>query len=530
MSLPLFQLHDIIEVSPVKALVSLPKSDKLRFMDKILDAKRADKRGLIVDFNLSSSGRRINNRIYTPAGQRAGLDSWIKPFPKPIIRNHDRNEDPMGRFVDVSYNEIDNQALSFFKNAKDFMALKDALESDDPRKIIRAFKQTKLLTNKKWPGVGELLAKARISDESAIEKFLDGRYMTFSAGSNTDRYVCSKCLCDWAGGEHCDHRPGEVTSDGDLVFFVTGTFYGEEGSVLTTPANDYSSVRSLNFADSLNYNTIPQSDCLTDISTIYITDGAIDFSDKEDTNDHLENKMDLANIDALVDALLPKLLEKLQEAATSGQEVKTADEAETTNVVTDAAPALSVDWTLLDNAVAELKASLTDVKVEVIKEVIVKDEGESELLSEVEVKLTAALAAKDSAEASLLQLQDSVKDHAAALALIDELKAEVSELTEKLDTATTSLQNRDEADKLPLDKERGSVQNPSESGTPSLQDSGSTKRNKNLDGFEQKVVEKFKQIRDSNGDPAAQMYVKNLQVRGILSRKFNIDSYIKEIN
>ena len=387
MSLPLFKLNDIFEVSPTKALTSLSKSEKHRFMDKILDASRADKRGLIVDFNLSSSGRRINNRIYTPTGQRAGVESWTQPFPKPIIRNHDKSEDPMGRFTSVLYADIDDQAMRFFKTAQDFMSFKDALESDDPRKIINAMKRSKLLTNKKWPGIGELVAKARISDEAAIEKFLDGRYMTFSAGSNTDRYVCSKCMCDWADGEHCDHRPGEITTDGDLVFFITGGFYGEEGSVLTNPANDYSSVRSLTFADSLNY-TIPQSDCLTDLSTIYITDGAIDFSDKEESESYQENIMDPAQIDALLDALMPKLLEKLaKEKEDSKENVTSTDEVETTSEVADA-PVLTVDWSSFDTAVAELKASLTDTRVEIVKEVTVEDTEAAQKLIDSEAKLT----------------------------------------------------------------------------------------------------------------------------------------------
>lgn len=540
MSLPLFKLHDIIEISPEKTLVDLSKTDKHRFMDKILDSKRAAKRGLLVDFNLSSAGRRINNRIYTPTGQRAGLDSWTSPFPKPIIRNHDKSEDPMGRFTSVVYNELDDKALRFFKSAKDFMFVKDAMESNDPKRIYRALKQYKLLTNKNWTGVGELAAKARISDEAAIEKFLDGRYMTFSAGSNTDRYVCGVCMTDWAGGEPCSHRPGEVTSDGELAVFITGGFYGEEGSVLTNPANDYSTVRNLEFSDSLNYS-FPQSDHLTDVSTIYITDGSVDFSDKENEQDSQENQMDPAEIDALLDVLMPRLLVKLQEHQDSKQEVipvVVADSTENTDatatttatVVEDEPKALSADWSGFDAAVAELKKSLTDVKTVVEKEVIVKDAEDAQKITELDARVTELLAAKDAADAQVVILTDSQKDHEAAMALIDELKVQVADLNEKLDTARTSLQNEDRTNKPVLDNKRGSVQNPSESGTPSLQDSGTNDSKKNLDGFEQSIVDRFKQIRDSNGEPSARQYVKNLQVRGSLSRKFNIDSYIKETN
>ena len=522
MSSSLFTMHDIIEISPQKSLVDLSKTDKHKFMDRILDAKREDKRGLSIEFNLSSAGRRINNRIYTPTGQRAGIESWTAPYPKPIIRNHDKSEDPMGRFSKVEYSSLDDKALAFFKNAKEFMFFKDALESDQPARIIKALKQNKLLTSNKWPGIGELVANARIFDEGAIEKFLDGRYMTFSAGSHTDRYVCSKCLTDWALGEHCDHRAGQVTEDGDLVFFVTGGFYGEEGSVITNPANDYSSMRSLSFADSLNYS-IPQSECMTDTSTIYITDSSVDFADAEGNSNPMETNMDEINVQALVDALLPKILEKLKDSANS----QVAEPSKAKPVV---------DWATFDAAVATLKESLSDAQVVVEKEVVVRDSKDIETINDLNTQLTAAVTAKDAAEAEVVELktkvtalEDSQKDHVAALALADELKGQIENLTKELDTVKTSLQNQDRAAGSVLDNNRGSVQNPSESGAPALRD-GVANKLKDLGGYEQTLVKQFHKIRDSHGEGHARAYIKNLQGKGQLSKTFNIDLYIKETN
>lgn len=533
MSNPLFKLYDIVEISPEKALTDLSKSDKHRFMDRILDAKREEKRGLLVDFNLSSAGRRINNRIYTPAGQRKGVDSWTQPFPRPIIRNHNKQEDPIGRFKSVTYHDLDDKALGFFKNARDYMAVKDAMESDDPRKIARALSQYKLLLSKKWTGIGELAATARISDEAAIEKFLDGRYMTFSAGSHTDRYTCSRCFTDWADGEQCNHRPGEIV-DGEVAVFICGGLYGEEGSVLTNPANDFSTVRSLVFSDSLNYS-IDQSDCLTDVSTIYITDGVVDFSTEDSTDTHQEKTMDAEQIAVLLDALMPKLLERLKEVK-DAQEVTTEDTSENTTqndsentTQEEAGKPLSVDWSAFDAACAALKESLTDSKVEVEKQVTVKDPEDCQKISDLETQIAELIAAKDAAEAKVLELEDSQKDHTSALTLVDELRAEVTALTEKLDIAKSSVQNQDGANQQLLDKKPGTVENPSESGSPSLRDAnlGET----SLDGYEKSVVEKFKKIKDSNGAASAYAYISGLKGRGQLSRKFNVDLHLsKETN
>ena len=79
--------------------------------------------------------------------------------------------------------------------------------------------------------------QANITDEDAIKKFLDGRYLTFSAGSTTNRHVCSICDNDWATDGICEHRHGEQY-DGETCVFITGDFIVLEGSIVNTPADD----------------------------------------------------------------------------------------------------------------------------------------------------------------------------------------------------------------------------------------------------------------------------------------------------
>ena len=247
-------LVDYIKIQPDQNLTKLSKSEKHRLMDSVLSQEDSlmpgSPKGLEVVFALSHSARKINNRIYPPWGQRQGVDSWLAPYPKPILLNHDIESDPIGRFSDMKWVSLESEAMEFFRNVNDFMAFKKAFDEDNPQEMYRMLRKHKLLHNDRWPGLSKLEATARITDPAAVEKFLDGRYLTFSAGSHTDKYRCGICGSSWHEDDICEHRPGRVTEDGDVGVFFTGTFYGREGSVVNGPADNLGYVQSLRQIDS----------------------------------------------------------------------------------------------------------------------------------------------------------------------------------------------------------------------------------------------------------------------------------------
>jgi hypothetical protein len=213
------------------------------------DSKNKPK-ALIVTFDLSGSGKVINNRIYPPWAQEQSCPSWIEPYRKPILMHHDKDTDPLGRFVEVRYQNLEAEALDYLGDVNKYLEVKRAFDSKRPKKIYDAMKKYHLLTDRKWPGLGKLVADAKITDPDAIEKFLDERYLTFSAGQGTDSYTCMICDSDWMKGDICEHRPGTVNEDGDLAIFLTGACKGKEGSVVNMPAHTSSQVSNLKFEDS----------------------------------------------------------------------------------------------------------------------------------------------------------------------------------------------------------------------------------------------------------------------------------------
>lgn len=310
-----FDFLDYIKVNPDQRIASLSKEEKVSILDKS-QTGASEKRGLIIELDLTHSARRINNRLYSYNGQRTGVDSLTKPFAKPIIRNHDIDQDPLGRYIGGTYIDLSHEALGFFRDAQSFVKFQKDYLSDDPSKMYKAMKTAGLLTNGNFPGLGVMRVKARITDKDAIEKFLDGRYLTFSANHGSDRYVCSICGQDWMTDGICDHRPG-VVYDGELCVHMTGAWNIKEGSVVNTPADDFSILRSMQLSDSAG---VPEflSDpefWKVDSTSVYITDSTVqdlEFNMPDEQEVHWMDPRDYAR--KLVEGVADEEVTKLSDA------------------------------------------------------------------------------------------------------------------------------------------------------------------------------------------------------------------------
>lgn len=149
---------------------------------------------LIVTMEAIHVGKTRNGTYYTEKGLREGIDSWTRPYNKPVLTHHNsRDGEPIGRILSAKFEE------------------------------------------KTLSGRAGLVFEVEISDKEAVEKVKDGRYSTVSIGGHTDSVVCNCCGTDRMN-EWCEHYPGEVY-DGQECHFIIGTTFGEEVSYVNTPAD-----------------------------------------------------------------------------------------------------------------------------------------------------------------------------------------------------------------------------------------------------------------------------------------------------
>lgn len=289
----IIKYNDYIQINPDQRILTLDKSEKIVLTDNLLNRAYTSGKGLLVTYDLSHSGRKINNRVYSTQGQQRGIESLTSPYPKPILKNHDQHSEPVGRFIGGEWQELSDETISFFDSQDSYLDFRNAFIEDNPKRIYNSLKKNNLLNNKKWPGLGRMRVQANITDEDAIKKFLDGRYLTFSAGSTTNRHVCSICENDWATDGICEHRHGEQY-DGETCVFITGDFIVLEGSIVNTPADDLSQVLNMEITDSLDDTQNIKRDNLQEI---ILTDSLYNLGEEngiqaseECTNDSTQEK------------------------------------------------------------------------------------------------------------------------------------------------------------------------------------------------------------------------------------------------
>jgi hypothetical protein len=162
-------------------------------------------------------------------GNPGGLESWLKPHPAPVIKNHDGSN-------------VDNI-------------------------IGRMTKAEWVEKSGKTPG--HLALTAEITEPDAIAKFLRGEYQTGSVGLDVDTAKCSICDEDlqaagWGGLFH-EHQRGKFYKKGEkgtdyegrfvevpkteagakLAKVMVGNCYGREYSMVVTPSDAKSRVTSM---------------------------------------------------------------------------------------------------------------------------------------------------------------------------------------------------------------------------------------------------------------------------------------------
>jgi len=171
-----------------------------------------------------AEGATKNNNVYLAnklrsgardhEGNPSGVASWFTPYPVPIIKNHDRESEPLGRVFTAS----------------------------DARFV-------------KVGGQGNVFIYPTITDPEAVRKVLTQEYLTGSVGMRTDSAICSICqhdilktmeLCDHQKGRRYDKKGNEVNNGGTVANWILGNLWAIEYSFVNVPAFAGSGVMQTN--------------------------------------------------------------------------------------------------------------------------------------------------------------------------------------------------------------------------------------------------------------------------------------------
>lgn len=221
---------------------------------------------LLVDIIATHAGRPTRNHgLYLPQKMRDGANTFVTPYPKPVLTHHNTHADPIGRVVAAKY--IDTSA-TFPRNSSQDMAIKALCNANtsfiQSLQLLDGLNDSALLDDPTYPGLGHILITAEITDEEAIKKFLDKRYVTVSIGAATDKAVCSVCKKDWVEDGFCDHQPGKEY-DGKVCRIIAGNLTYDEVSPVNVPADTLAQVVALH-----NSTTIQNSVVVADSKPVIV--------------------------------------------------------------------------------------------------------------------------------------------------------------------------------------------------------------------------------------------------------------------
>lgn len=169
------------------------------------------KNGLIIEVAAIHEGLTSNYNNYSAEELEKALQSWVEPYPKPIILNHDLNTEPIGRVMAAKMDK-----------------------EDDGSSFVRL--------------------QVAITDPVAAQKVLDKRYLTGSVGGRAGKAVCSISGDDLAS-EDASGRPrmpkykrGKVYK-GKVAYIDMQDISFKEYSFVNQPADQKSGVRSAKSTD-----------------------------------------------------------------------------------------------------------------------------------------------------------------------------------------------------------------------------------------------------------------------------------------
>jgi hypothetical protein len=231
-----------------QTLVGLPKSSQALSVFRESTGESYPK-VIYPSIRILTASKKTRNKTFYPKAslvgdpeEGTGLISFIRPYPVPVIRDHNTG------------------GMSLFGS------------SESSPVYGRVFDQPDFCRRH---GVGFLRAFPAISSPEAIENILTGRWMTVSLGSNVESVKCSICKKELTK-EMCDHSRGvkyEVDGEEQEAYWVMGPIRAREVSFVLSPSDDEAGVLEPNVSEeegwttSLSHIFVPTREGFLDLAT-----------------------------------------------------------------------------------------------------------------------------------------------------------------------------------------------------------------------------------------------------------------------
>lgn len=366
-----------------------------------------------------------NLGFYRPEKLKASTDTWLKPYNKPVLVDHDPHGEPIGRVMGSIYKATVPGVMPKVKNSV-------------------------YQTDYTYRGLGHIQNLLSISDASAVDKILDGRYLTLSVHGDNDAMNCSICNQEWINDGRCQHRFGEHyindrTDEEELAYWVAGSFLWDEVSFVNEPADPFAQILNREVAGETK-DQVLQTYNYKDVTNLAgpITDSAKRFLKFYAVNDSKGQKVEIndsTNLDALykiydlrLHTVGVDLKSKEKESTTVADTIKTeasVAEVKAVEVKEEKAPEVKVaDEKKVEAAVVDTKAA-EPVKAEV------KDEKAAVVVDTKVVDDKAKTAVTDATK----PLEDKIKEHETKIKTLEDSKKALEDEKKALTDQATSLQS-----------------------------------------------------------------------------------------
>lgn len=404
--------------------------DSTQLLKDVSSGKR-DIIALDVLVEATHSGKNHNYCIYYEDSMEKDAESFINPFRKPMLKNHnDYSGEPIGRVT---------------------QSWAGPSQITDERSAIHL--------------------KTRVSDQDAMMKFLDGRYSTVSIGGTMGTITCNICgktILKDGKFKFCGHWRGETYKD-EICYWGAKDIEYHEVSVVNNPADDYAQVMKVTVITDSNVdnkdnkegNTMGEKDGMTDS-----VETKVDESTSTTTQDSASVGENLYDV-------MDNILDQSKDAKKETSPETVEDNQETVEEVKDN-----------EETIEDIKAKLTDA-LEKLEQSKAELATAKDSLETKEVELKEAQAEIDDAKDKCIALAVLNKELVTDSIISTEISAGITQKENKdsrkeeliamsmKDLKNLKTKQEDSAAKAP--RQQAHVENPTLAMSDETQDSNSGK-------------------------------------------------------